>query len=91
VLTEIGPVQIEVPRDRDASFELVIVRYEHSSGRLWDAVAAGDRIRITRHPVEYPGSETWIDADAVLADLPAAHELVDAAGTAIRHLTVFVP
>ncbi len=26
VLTEIGPVQIEVPRDRDASFEPVIVR-----------------------------------------------------------------
>ncbi len=26
VLTEIGPVQIEVPRDRDASFDLVIVR-----------------------------------------------------------------
>lgn len=26
VLTEIGPVQIEVPRDRDARFDLVIVR-----------------------------------------------------------------
>ena len=26
VLTEIGPVQIEVPRDRDASFTPVIVR-----------------------------------------------------------------
>jgi hypothetical protein len=26
VLTEIGPVQIEVPRDRDASFDPVIVR-----------------------------------------------------------------
>ena len=26
VLTEIGPVQIEVPRDRDGSFEPVIVR-----------------------------------------------------------------
>ena len=26
VLTEIGPVQIEVPRDRDASFGPVIVR-----------------------------------------------------------------
>ncbi|GAA4550729.1 hypothetical protein GCM10023175_41320 [Pseudonocardia xishanensis] len=26
MLTEIGPVEIEVPRDRDASFEPVIVR-----------------------------------------------------------------
>ena len=26
MLTEIGPVQIEVPRDRDASFDPVIVR-----------------------------------------------------------------
>ena len=26
VLTEIGPVEIEVPRDRDASFEPVIIR-----------------------------------------------------------------
>ena len=50
-----------------------------------------DRIRITRHRVEYLDSETWIDADAVLADLPAARELVDAADKAIGHLTVFVP
>lgn len=50
-----------------------------------------DRIRTTRHRVEYPDSETWIDADAVLADLPAARELVDAADKAIRHLSVFVP
>jgi hypothetical protein len=50
-----------------------------------------ERIRITRHRVEYPDSETWIDADAVLADLPVARELVDAAGMAIGYLTVFVP
>jgi tRNA A58 N-methylase Trm61 len=50
-----------------------------------------DRIRTTRHRVEHPDSETWIDADAVLADLPAARELVDAADKAIRHLSVFVP
>jgi len=29
VLTEIGPVQIEVPRDRDGTFEPGIVRKEH--------------------------------------------------------------
>jgi hypothetical protein len=30
-----------------------------------------DRIRTTRHAAEYPDRETWIDADAVSADLPA--------------------
>ena len=66
----------------------VRAQFGSSMGKLLRPV---DRIRITRHRVEYPDSETWIDADAVLADLPAAHELVNAADKAIGHLTVFVP
>lgn len=66
----------------------VRAQFGSSMGKLLRPV---DRIRTTRHRVEYPDSETWIDADAVLADLPAARELVDAADKAIRHLTVFVP
>jgi hypothetical protein len=31
-----------------------------------------DRIRTTRLATEYPDRDTWIDADAVFADLPAA-------------------
>lgn len=49
-----------------------------------------DRIRTTRHAVEYLDEETWIDADAVHADLPAAQALIDAAGKAVDHLPVFV-
>jgi hypothetical protein len=49
-----------------------------------------DRIRVTRHAVEYPDSGTYIDADAVTADLPLAKAVVDAAETAIAHLPLFV-
>lgn len=66
----------------------VRAQFGSSMGKLLRPV---DRIRITRNRVEYPDSETWIDADAVLADLPAAHELVNAADKSIGHLTVFVP
>lgn len=48
-----------------------------------------DRIRATRHAVEYLDEETWLDADAVHADLPKAQKIVDAAGTTVGHLTVF--
>lgn len=48
-----------------------------------------DRIRVTRHATEYPDSNTYIDADAVVADLPHAKAVVDAAETAIEHLPVF--
>ena len=47
-----------------------------------------DRIRTTRHAVQYPDAETYIDADAVRADLPAAIELIDAVAKAIPHLPV---
>ena len=50
-----------------------------------------DRIRTTRHRAEYPDVGTSIDAEAVLADLPAARQLVDAAEKTIEHLPVFVP
>lgn len=49
-----------------------------------------DRIRTTRHTIEYPDKETSVDADAVRADIPAATALVGAAERAIEHLTVFV-
>lgn len=48
-----------------------------------------DRIRTTRHAVEYMDEDTWVDADAVRADLPAAQALIDAAEKAIDHLPVF--
>jgi hypothetical protein len=49
-----------------------------------------DRIRTTRHAIEYPDRVTSIDADAVRADIPAAMAIVNAAEQAIEHLTVFV-
>lgn len=49
-----------------------------------------DRIRTTRHAVEYLDEDTAIDGEAVRADLPAAHALVDAAEKAVPHLPVFV-
>jgi hypothetical protein len=48
-----------------------------------------DRIRTTRHAIQYPDAESYIDADAVRADLPAAIELIDAATKAVPHLQVF--
>lgn len=48
-----------------------------------------DRIRVTRHSAEYPSSDTYIDADAVRADVPVAKAVVDAADSAINHLPVF--
>jgi hypothetical protein len=66
----------------------VKAQFGSSMGRLLRPV---DRIRTTRHKAEYPDRETWVDADMVLADLPAAHQLVDAVETAIAHLNVFVP
>lgn len=66
----------------------VRAQFGSSMGKLLRPV---DRIRITRHRVEYPDSETWVDADAVLADIPPARELVQAADKAIGHLTVFTP
>lgn len=50
-----------------------------------------DRIRTTRHAVEYLDADVWIDADAVHADLPVAVALVDAAEQAVEHLPVFLP
>jgi transposase-like protein len=35
VLTDIGPVQLEVPRDRDASFEPTIVRNASGASGGW--------------------------------------------------------
>jgi hypothetical protein len=49
-----------------------------------------DRIRTTRHEGEYPGPSTWIDADTVLDDLPAAHAVVEAVAKALPHLSPFV-
>lgn len=49
-----------------------------------------DRIRTTRHAVECLDEETWIDADAVRADLPTAQALIDAAEKAVAHLPVIV-
>lgn len=49
-----------------------------------------DRIRTTRHVVQYPDRETYIDADDVRADLPAAVALIDAAVKAMPHLPVFI-
>jgi len=49
-----------------------------------------DRIRTTRHSIQYPDAETYIDADDVRTDLPAALELIDAAAKAIPHLPVFI-
>lgn len=63
-------------------------QFGESMGKLLRPV---DRIRITRHAAEYPGPDTWIDADAVHADLPAAQAVVDAAANAIDHLPVFAP
>jgi hypothetical protein len=48
-----------------------------------------DRIRTARHAIQYPDSETYVDADNVRADLPAAVALIDAAAKAIPHLPVF--
>ncbi|GAA3450970.1 hypothetical protein [Dactylosporangium matsuzakiense] len=48
-----------------------------------------NRIRVTRHAVQYPDAETYIDADQVRADLPAAVKLVEAAEQALPHLSVF--
>jgi hypothetical protein len=48
-----------------------------------------NRIRTTRHAVQYPDAETYIDADQVRADLPAAVGLVEAAEKAVPHLSVF--
>jgi uncharacterized protein (UPF0332 family) len=48
-----------------------------------------NRIRTTRHAVQYPDAETYIDADQIRADLPAAVELVEAAEKAVPHLPVF--
>lgn len=64
----------------------VAAQFGDSMGRLLRPV---DRIRTTRHAGEYPGPATWIDADTVIADLPAARGLVDAAEAALDHLPVF--
>jgi len=62
-----------------------------SSGPLWES-SCGPLTAFASPVTELNiPTETWIDADAVLADLPAARELVNAAGKAIGHLTVFVP
>jgi uncharacterized protein (UPF0332 family) len=49
-----------------------------------------DRIRVTRHDAEYPGETTYVDEDAVLADLPNARAVVDAAAKVLSHLSPFV-
>jgi non-ribosomal peptide synthetase component E (peptide arylation enzyme) len=49
-----------------------------------------DRIRTTRRAVSYLDEETWVDAEAVRADLPAAQAIVDAAEKAVQQLPVFV-
>lgn len=66
----------------------VKAQFEPSMGALLRPI---DRIRATRHAVEYLDEETWIDGDAVVADLPKARKIVDAANNAIEHLSVFVP
>ena len=65
----------------------VRAQFSSSMGALLRPV---DRIRVTRHAVEYPDSGTYVDADAVAADLPHAAALVDAAESAVPHLPVFV-
>jgi hypothetical protein len=47
------------------------------------------RIRTTRHAIQYPDTATYIDADQIRADLPAAVELVSTAVKAVPHLPVF--
>lgn len=66
----------------------VRAQFASSMGALLRPV---DRIRTTRHATEYPDRDTWIDANAVLDDLPHAKAIVDAAEKAIEHLPVFVP
>jgi len=66
----------------------VRAQFGSSMGRLLRPV---DRIRTTRHKAEYPDIGTSVDSDAVMANLPAARELVDAAEKVIPHLTVFGP
>ena len=64
----------------------VRVQFGASMGALLRPV---DRIRSTRHAIQYPDRESLVDADMVRADIPAATALVDAAAKAIEHLTVF--
>jgi hypothetical protein len=49
-----------------------------------------DRIRVTRHGAEYPGTATYIDEQAVLDDIPRADAIVEAAAKALPHLTPFI-
>jgi hypothetical protein len=50
-----------------------------------------DRIRATRHAVEYLDDEVRVDTETVTTDLPKAHAIIDACDNAVSHLTVFVP
>ncbi|WP_214103674.1 hypothetical protein [Acrocarpospora catenulata] len=49
-----------------------------------------DRIRATRHEIEYPTETTWIDEDGIRDDLPKAAAVVKAAEEVLPHLAVFV-
>jgi putative transposase len=49
VLTQLWPVEVEVPRDRDGTFEPVIVRKRRRLDwvrRIYDQPSAGDRARV---------------------------------------------
>jgi hypothetical protein len=61
-------------------------QFDASTGALLRPVS---RIRTTRHAIQYPDTGTYIDADQIRADLPAAVELVNAAVKAVPHLPVF--
>lgn len=64
----------------------VRAQFEPTMGALLRPV---DRIRTTRHAAEYPDEGTYIDSDAVRADLPKAKAVVEAAEQAVPHLPVF--
>jgi hypothetical protein len=48
-----------------------------------------DRMRRTRHAAEYPDSSTMITTVDVLADLPKAEAIIDAAQRLVERLPVF--
>lgn len=66
----------------------VKAQFGASMGKLLRPV---DRIRATRHAVEYLDEEVHIDAESVDADLSKARAIVDASLKAVGHMTVFVP
>jgi putative transposase len=74
VLTEIGPVEIDVPRDRDGTFEPAIVRQaaapfgRHRPDRAVTRPRAGSRLEIAAHFVEVYGAKVGKDTISRITD-----------------------